>query len=76
VSAENVFGSKAYNHHLVKGPIVGLEYNGEDCIPKCNDIVKELGTNLSKNSIIRTFKKFAHLNKLNLKSMSAKTRLA
>ena len=35
LSAENVFGSKAYNQHLMKGPIIGLEFNGKQCIAKC-----------------------------------------
>jgi hypothetical protein len=42
MSAENVFGSKAYAKYLQKGPVIGLEFNGNDCIRKCYDLIPKL----------------------------------
>ena len=42
LSAENVFGTKSFNNFLKNGPIVGMEFNGDDCTRRCQTIVESL----------------------------------
>lgn len=41
-SSEAVFGTKIYNTNLQKGPIIGLEFNGNNVSMICQNIVHQL----------------------------------
>lgn len=59
MSAENVFGSKTYAKNLQKGPIIGLEFNGNDCIRRCHEIVAKSNiehSNILSINLIRLYK--------------------
>lgn len=40
--AERVFGSDAYTEVASRGPVIGLEYNGEECIRYCQDVASTI----------------------------------
>ncbi|CAF0871134.1 unnamed protein product [Brachionus calyciflorus] len=42
LSAENVFGTKSFNDYLKNGPIIGLEFNGNDASRQCHELVESL----------------------------------
>lgn len=37
--AVRVFGSDAYDEVVSRGPVIGMEYNGDTCIQYCQDII-------------------------------------
>ncbi|XP_013390023.1 protein XRP2 [Lingula anatina] len=46
--AVRVFGSEAYNTVVQQGPVIGLEYNGEDCVKHCKEIVASISQGSSE----------------------------
>ena len=41
-SSESVFATNVYNNNLQNGPIIGLEFNGNNCSMICQNVVQQL----------------------------------
>ena len=46
LSAENVFGTKAYNTYLQKGQIIGIEFAGANSSQICQNMISQLKIDL------------------------------
>lgn len=43
-AAERIFSTRSYNHVLKAGPVIALEYNGNDSIAMCVETAKNIAT--------------------------------
>ncbi|XP_015926821.1 protein XRP2 [Parasteatoda tepidariorum] len=51
-AAERIFGSNAYNTVVKRGPVIGLEYNGNDCMMLCLETAKNIATSTGCTGLV------------------------
>ncbi|GFW78024.1 protein XRP2 [Trichonephila clavipes] len=51
-ASERIFGTNAYNKVVKRGPVIGLEYNGKDCISMCLETAKNIATSTGCTGLV------------------------